>query len=257
MVGRLNCTFAAIVWMAAPAPTFADDLYAQLFPVTGEIRLVNKGNTDIPFVFYSITSDADALDGTSPIWKSITENYDRPAGATPGNGLIDPNGDWLKLESDPDELTEGALDGDGGTLPASRAVSLGYIWDPYAVPFPDLVFEVWDDFEQIPITVELALDGDYSSDAVVDTADIIIWEKFLDSMTAYFADGDLDGVVDMDDYVIWHQNFGLTLPLPPYVIEAGGGGAGIANPVGVPEPSTAALLLLVAGAATVVRRPGR
>jgi hypothetical protein len=244
---------AAAAWVLATSAN-AQDLVAQLFPVTGEVRLVNKGAADIPFVFYSIDSENDALDSSPAVWKSITRTYDEPAGATPGNGLIDPNGDWVELLQ-PNQLAEGAIDEDGGLLPAFRAISLGNIWDPFAVPFPDLQFEVWNETDMIPLAVELALDGDYSQDSVVDSGDFIIWQKFIDSMTAYFADGDLDGVVDLDDRVIWQQNFGLTLPLPPYVIGPGvGGGAGIANPVGAPEPSTVLLSFLAAGALATLRR---
>ncbi len=251
MVGRLAFILAAGSALASVAPVQAQDLYAQLFPVTGEVRLVNKGDTDLPFVFYSIDSESGALDSSSAVWESITRNYDRPAGATPGNGLIDPNGDWIELLQ-PNQLAEGAIDVDGGRLPAFRAISLGNIWDPFAVAFPDLEFEVWNETELIPITVELALDGDYSSDSVVDGSDFIVWQKFLDSMTAYFADGDLDGVVDMDDLVIWQQNFGLTLPLPPYTVEIGGGGA--SDPAGVPEPSTVLLVFAAASAMPLLRR---
>jgi hypothetical protein len=75
-------------------------------------------------------------------------------------------------------------------------------------------------------------------------------------MSTYFADGDLDGIVDIDDRLVWEQNYGLTLPLPPYDIEIGGGGL---SPVagGVPEPSSALLLVLASGASLACgrRRP--
>jgi hypothetical protein len=256
MLGRFACILSAIVAIAFAAPAKAQDLYAQLFPVTGEIRLVNKGAADISFVFYSIDSESGAINSSDAVWKSIARTYDRPAGATPGTGFIDPNGDWIELLQ-PNQLAEGAIDADGGSLPAFRAISLGHIWDPFATAFPDLQFEVWNETDLIPITVELALDGDYSADFVVDGGDFIVWQKFIASMTAYFADGDLDGIVDMDDFVIWQQNYGLTLPLPPYVIGPGGGGAGIANPVGVPEPTAATLLLVGAAAAPFIRRRRR
>ncbi len=261
MARRWLCLFAACGGLAAAAPAFASDLVAQLFPLTGEVRLLNRDAVPLPFVFYSITSQADALDGSAAVWNSIAENYDRPAGATPGNGLIDPNGDWINfvdVAGAGTQLVEGALDADGGSLPATRAVSLGHIWDPVAAPFPDLVFDVRDqgDEQSIPITIELALDGDYSSNQIVDQADYVVWRRYLDSMTAYFADGDLDGGVDIDDYLVWRDNFGVTLPLPPY-----GGGSGAALPtrfgaVGtVPEPTTAVLLMIALGgwAANAVR----
>jgi hypothetical protein len=233
----------------------AADLRVQLFPLTGEVRLLNPNDTAVPFVFLSIESPSGALDSSNAVWKSITEFYDQPAGPTPGNGFIDPDGDWVKLSSMSTALTEGALDLDGGSLPAFRAISLGHIWDPFHVDFPDLEFDIQSDVQTIPVAIEFALDGDYSSDHTVDQGDYIIWRKFLDSMTAYFADGDLDGVVDLDDRLVWQSNFGVTLPLPPY----GSGGGGGSSPVvaGVPEPTSAILFLLTAAFLPVAVRRRR
>ena len=72
MIRRLTFIFAAIMSTAAAAPASAA-LTAQLFPVTGEVRLLNKGETPVPFVFYSITSDSGALDSSNGVWTSITE----------------------------------------------------------------------------------------------------------------------------------------------------------------------------------------
>jgi hypothetical protein len=243
MLYRLICAIALCGGMAA-APAHATDLYAQLFPLTGEVRVLNKSDSPVPFVVYTIDSPSGALTGSNGVWKSITQNYDRPVGPSPGNGLIDLNGDWLKLSSTSTQLAEGALDADGGMLPAFRAISLGQIWDPQMVSFPDLAFDIRDDQQAIPVIVELALDGDYSSDQIVDDADYIVWRKYLDSLEAWFADGDLDGVVDLDDRLVWQQNFGVTLPLPPYGDSVGGSAAGAAA---VPEPSGALLVLMTAG----------
>lgn len=247
LIGAIAICVGGIV-----APAHATDLYAQLFPLTGEVRLLNKSGAPIPFVVYTIDSPSGALISSNGVWKSITENYDRPSGPSPGNGLIDPNGDWLLLPSDENQLAEGALDADGGILPAVRAVSLGNIWDPHMAAFPDLAFDIRDDQQDIPVTIELALDGDYSSDQVVDQADYLVWRKYLDSLTAWFADGDLDGVVDLDDHLVWERNFGVTLPLPPYGISGGGSVA-----AAVPEPSMAILFLCAAGLISIRRRRRR
>jgi hypothetical protein len=237
---RLPVIASVCIGLAAQvAPAVAQGLHAQLFPLTGEVRLLNRNDTPVPLVFYSIVSDSGALNPSSAIWESITQNYDRAGGPTPGNGLIDPNGDWVKISSVATELAEGALDADGGRLPATRAVSLGTIWNPSAVPFPDLEFEIFDDEQEIPVTVELALDGDYSANHVVDSADYVIWRRYLNSIQNLLADGDLDGVVNLDDLEVWRENFGITLPLPPYAV-----GSGASNTKGIPEPTTAALLLM-------------
>jgi hypothetical protein len=237
----------------AAMPALGDDLFAQLFPLTGEVRLLNKTGAPVPFVFYQIDSPSGALTSSNAIWKSIEMNYDSPGGATPGNGLIDPNGDWLQFPSSSIRLAEGAVDADGGMLPAFRAISLGQIWDPHHVDFPDLVFDIRSDTTTIPVHIELALDGDYSSDQVVDEADYIVWRKYLDSLQAWFADGDLDGIVDIDDRLVWQQNYGLTLPLPPFGASEGGS---LPVAAGVPEPSSALLLtsILASLAAMALRR---
>jgi hypothetical protein len=227
---------------ARPAVAAAGDIFAQLFPLTGEVRLVNKDAAPIPFVFYSITSAGDALDGSNEVWQSIADNYD-----VSGNGLIDANNEWFELAGDSDELTEGVFSGPGGNLPPLRAISLGNIWDPFAVPFPDLVFDIWNGSEPIPVTVELALDGDYSTNQIVDQADYVLWRRYVAS-TMLLVDGDLSGDVDEGDYLVWRENFGLSLPLPPYVAEGGGSRSPSAMVNGiVPEPASAMLVALAFG----------
>jgi hypothetical protein len=169
--------------------------------------------------------------------------------------LIDPNEEWFVLADDADELTEAVFTGSGGNMPPTRAISLGEIWDPYAVPFPDLVFDIRDDTQSIPVTVELALVGDYSANQVVDQADFILWRQYVDSTTMLLSDGNLNGVVDYADYLVWQRNFGATLPLPPYV--AGSGAVSPQLSVGagsVPEPATALLAACALGWLVFVAR---
>lgn len=233
-------------WLVAHvAPVRAVDIYAQLFPLTGEVRLLNRDAAPIPFVYYSITSAGNALDGDSLVWQSIAANYD-----VSGNGLIDPSNEWFILADDPDELTEGVFTGSGGSLPPTRAISLGQIWNPFdsVDPFVDLAFDIHDDSQSIPVTIELALDGDYTADGIVDAADYAVWRQYLTSTDAPFADGDLSGLVDMGDYLVWRENFGLTLPLPPYGSGSGSQLSPLSAHAGVvPEPDTGALLLIAIG----------
>src|SRR5687767_9299878 len=94
-------------------------LHVQLFPHTGEVRLRNKGTTPVSMVFYSINSASGSLISSPGVWRSIEGFYD-----VSGNGFVDPNGEWAVIEALSSELTEGALDNDGGSLAAQQSVSL-------------------------------------------------------------------------------------------------------------------------------------
>jgi hypothetical protein len=83
-----------------------------------------------------------------------------------------------------------------------------------------------------------ATSGDYNGNGVVDAADYVIWRDTLGQAVSPGAgsDGDGDGVVDVGDYTFWRTRFGSAV------------GSGLEMTV-VPEPSAAALMLTVAGAA--------
>jgi hypothetical protein len=69
-------------------------------------------------------------------------------------------------------------------------------------------------FESQPVPP--ALPGDYNTNGVVDTADVIVWRATQgDSVAPYSgADGNGDSVVNGGDYNVWRTNFGRTLPAP-------------------------------------------
>jgi hypothetical protein len=220
----------------------------QLFPYTGEIRLGNPSAQPLPFVYYSLSSDGGALDGDPEAWKSITSTYDAPNPPTPGNGFIDPTHGWTEISSTSMELTEGAFTGPGGVLPPFRAISLGNIWDPDAVPVPDIVAQVVQADEQdATILLQLAIDGNYNGDNMVDDLDYQLWQAAYGasgSIFSYWADGNLDGIVDSADYTIWRNNLGLTVPT-----FAGFGEGPTALSIAasaVPEPGAALLATLAA-----------
>lgn len=94
--------------------------------------------------------------------------------------------------------------------------------------------------------------GDYNRDGVVDAGDFITWRKSYNpsgAVTAYSgADGNGDGFVNDADYVVWRQNLGNH--------RGGSQGSGGGSSVGVPEPSSVALVLC--GLALITcRRAGR
>ncbi len=90
------------------------------------------------------------------------------------------------------------------------------------------------------------LPGDFDNNAVVDARDYVKWRDNEGTFTI-LANDPLSGTeIDTDQYNIWRSHFGNTLP-------GSGGGAGLQG--AVPEPTTAALVLVAYGlACSVVRR---
>lgn len=219
-------------------------LHAQLFPHSGEVRLRNKGTTPVSMVFYSINSASGSLISSPGIWRSIEGFYD-----VSGNGFVDPNGEWAVIEALSSELTEGALDTDGGSLAAQRSVSLGRIWNPNIVPVSDLVFQARELNEQpITIVTELTVSGDYFVDGVVNQMDYTVWRQNYGSTTMLDADGNLNGIVDTADYAIWRKNLGRSV-----AVLAQAAALPSLSPAAVPEPTAVVLLMAASGLLYVTR----
>lgn len=96
----------------------------------------------------------------------------------------------------------------------------------------------WENNTLLLSVVSVSIAGDFNRDGSVDAADYTVWRDSLGQTGADLAaDGSgptagvPDGVVDEFDYEIWKSNFGS---------HAAGSGAS----VGVPEPTTSALILL-------------
>lgn len=106
---------------------------------------------------------------------------------------------------------------------------------------------------------QLELVGDYSGNGVVDAADYTVWRNSLSQAGAGLAaDGSGNELVDSDDYDLWRQHFGEVAELR-FVGTAGNGSASDAAATGVPEPTSALVLLpavyaLVTGSARQLRR---
>jgi FG-GAP repeat len=87
--------------------------------------------------------------------------------------------------------------------------------------------------------------GDYNSNGIVDAADYTVWRDSLGlTGIGLAADGNGNGMIDSGDYDVWQANFGKTA----------GNGVGSAATADVPEPSTAALLVIGCIVALVARR---
>jgi hypothetical protein len=241
---------ATLVCLALGAPTIADTLDVQLFPLTGEIRLHNPSLAAVPFVYYSIrssTNHAGALNPTNPQWHSISDYYDAS-----GSGFIDATHNWTKIEATSIELTEGVFStpGTGGSLPANRAITLGQAWNPAVVPYTDLAFDIQQDTQAVAVNIQLMVAGDYNHSGTVDNADYMVWRTTFGSTASLDADGNLDGVVNAADYAIWRKYFGNTLPGMGTSAGASAGGGQSLGLVtsNVPEPSAAGLIGLATSA---------
>ena len=92
-----------------------------------------------------------------------------------------------------------------------------------------------------------ALTGDYNGNGIVDAADYTVWRDSLGATGAgLVADGDGSELVDAGDLEVWQANFGATL------------GSGANEAATIPEPATAALLMIVGAIALCIpayRRP--
>ena len=248
--------FGCLFLQAAPA--CAATVFAQLFPLTGEIRLVNRTTAPLPIVFYSIKSNSGALTPSPSVWKSIQDNYDAPFGMTPGNGFVDADDQWVKISSTSMELAEGPPMGDGGTLLPWRPVSLGRIWNPNARPTSDLIFDIRSQAETYNVFVlPFSLDGDYFADGVVNQTDYNTWRQYFGSTSVLLADGNIDGVINAADYVVWRNNLGASIPATG-LGENGSLTGSLLGASAVPEPSAVILCLAACGGLLLtLRRGGR
>jgi hypothetical protein len=223
-------------------PARAGAIIAQVFPLTGEIRFTNRGFGPVPIALYSISSPSGALNGSAAVWTSIDDYYD-----VSGNHLIDPINEWQKIGASTIELSEGEFMNTGGSLPPMRSISLGRVWNPLKVPFPDLMFEISEPSGlAVGVTIEYTMDGDYSGSGAVDLADYrLFWRSTFGSPTFLLADGSLNGSVDAADYVLWRDSLGQSVPSAPF---AAGTGGVAGNLTTVPEPASLLLILLALAA---------
>ena len=212
----------------------------QLYPLSGEVRLFNPNAADFGFVYYELTSTANAFTGAPAAWTSIADNFDAS-----GNGFIDPVNDWLKLSGTSSKVAEGLFVGSGSRLPAMRSIGLGSFWDPQAVKPNDVASLIVDaSLVSAPAAVVVSLVGDYNHDLVVDAMDYSVWRNAFGSVTSPSADGNFDGIVDASDYTVWRDHFGESLIGAGFGALAGSSGGGSIFASVVPEPGSVLLTLL-------------
>jgi cyclophilin family peptidyl-prolyl cis-trans isomerase len=98
---------------------------------------------------------------------------------------------------------------------------------------------VWDVSKTLTSYTLSVAAADFNRDGIVDTADYVVWRKGRNTTVPAYtgADGNGDGLVNDADLTIWRANLGNVRGT------ASGGGAG-SGLVGVPEPSTAGLIVL-------------
>jgi hypothetical protein len=237
---RLLVGIASLIGVVLMAPVaLSTSLMLQMYPLTGELRLLNSTNTPIPIIFYEIRSPSGGLNGASGVWTSISDTYDKPPG---GNGFIDSANDWNEISATPFDLTEGTVHDPGGMLPAFRSIGLGRIWNPNVATAASIVPTFLQSPGQSPMTFDktLVVDGDYSTNLSVGPEDYSPWSILFGSSSFPLADGNHNGIVDAADYTVWRDNLGAHYV--PGLGEAGGGGA--LSAAAVPEP-TGVLLALV------------
>lgn len=98
--------------------------------------------------------------------------------------------------------------------------------------------------------------GDANHNAVVDGADLAVWQATYGTPFNQMANADLDGDFDTDgrDFLLWQRGFGNAGVAGPFQATAMARYVPAAEIAPVPEPAAATLLLLVA-AVFAVRRP--
>lgn len=232
----ISCLFAAA--LISTTARAAVNLTLQLYPLTGEMRLFNSGNTPIPFVFYEIDSPSGGLSSANGIWTSISDTYDAS-----GNGFIDATSNWNELPVNTTELAEGTIGVPGGSLLPYRSIGLGRVWNPNVASPASIVptYVPTQGGNAIPMDKTLVVDGDYSTNLSVGPEDYSAWSIVFGLSNFPMADGNHNGIVDAADYTVWRDNLG------DHYVGAGLGaasGSGALSVAAVPEPTTALLALL-------------
>jgi hypothetical protein len=223
---------------------------------TGAITLANTSGSPIAFTSYTVTSNFGAIDAAN--LTPITGHYDFN-----GDKSVDPNNPWqITSTAGSHTLFSEATTGDAGAIAGNAQVVLssagGWTRSPNEDVFVSLLLA---DGSVLNTTVAFTGNGgsafaagDVNFDGSVSVAD---WTAFLAhgytplpglSPAQSYASGDFDGDGDND-----FSDFRL---FKDYYDAANGVGAFAAMAAGVPEPASAALVLVAASALHGRRRRG-
>ena len=232
---------------------------------TGAITLSKTGASNLNITGYSLTSDAGSFDSAN--WLSVASHYDKNAAPTPGNGSVDSDDAWTILGNTgagtATELSEGEVNltgpHNGGTLATGSPINLGSAW--LKTPYEDVVAKLsLADGSVMDVAVTYMgtaiPSGDLTGDGNINGAD---WTAFKNGQGTDFSTlstaqgylkGDLngDGSHDLSDFLLFRTAY-----------DAVNGAGSFASLVGVPEPSTLAMLAIggMMGGAVVCRRSKR
>jgi hypothetical protein len=196
-------------------------------PLTGAATLRNMSSFDVAIDGYTITSAAGALKAANGDWLSLDDQ--NLAG-----------GQWFEANASATRLSEllmsGAMAFDSGDV-----LALGALFDAAGVG--DLAFEFLLAGESTPLLGEVVyqIPGDFDLNGLVDAEDLATWRSAFGSTAEGDANG--DGVSDGADLLVWQRNFGASWSPAASITQAA-----------VPEPSSAALTLVVALSLAVRRK---
>ncbi len=205
-------------------------------PESGEANMRNESPIEVSIDAYQITSELGSL--TPDGWDSL-EDQGEADWFEIGNNNANQLAELQAAGNTTLGLNEGFELGEifnvaGGTgagdLPAGADLVFEFLIAGESVTFPGIV-----EYGELPdLGGGDVTPGDFDKDGDVDGDDFLIWQSnFGGQGGPNEGDADGNGEVNGDDFLVWQANFGTGV----------GGGAGSAA---VPEPSTLALLSLVA-----------
>lgn len=224
-----------------------NNLLLTVDPSTGMAQLKNSSTTTIELEGYSILSSSGSLDAVN--WDSLdSQNVDN-SGVGGVDGFVQEAS--ILVPSDENQLSElvpnTQTEERSLTLSPNESYNLGMLFDTSGTQDLELEFL---------INLGDVLTGDYNGDGTVNIADYTVWRDNLGGSESALANpGNGSGTVDAGDYTAWKDNFGasgsggggLTV-LNGAVIYEPLAGAVVGSTAPVPEPSTAAgLLVLIFG----------